>query len=228
MDLQSTIKNAGEALRRSPFYRYSHLIGMWDRMQFVEHKQQLVDTDAELSRDGKKINLYPVLVRRMVEDANYALMREFGKFLYSKASPELKKRWQLKLVLPSKAQVDAFQSKLGCRNFKSFKDLVEDFNCPCDRLVAVNLSNAFLANRQPINDAYDVDVRAYGPTCGYATAKRYHSAVPLVSAYAPRRIYEDFGEAFADAVAKNLRTVRHTSVQAVIRSLLEDVIAATR
>lgn len=228
MDFQSNIKNAGEALRRSPFYRYSHLLGMWDRISFMEHKQQLVDSDAELSRDGKKIHLYPVLLRRTVEDSNYALLREFGKFVYAKASPELKKRWELKLVVPSKAQIDSFQSKLACRSFKSFKDLVEDYSCPCDRLVAVNISNAFLANRQPIVDAYEMDIRKYGPTCSYANSKRFHSTIPLVSAYSPRRIYEDFGEAFADAVAKNLRSVRHTSVQAVIRNILEDVIASTR
>lgn len=228
MDLKFVIKQAGDALRLSELYRFSHLVSMWNGIQFVEHKQMLVNTDAELSRDGRKINLYPVLLRRPASEANHALLREFGQMLFMKASPDLQKRWKKKMVLPSKAQIDAFQSKLHSKKFKCYKDLVEDFSCPCDRLVAVNLSNAFLANHQPIQDSYNTDIRKYGPTCLYSNLKRYHSAIPLVSAYAPRRIFEDFGEAFADLVVHKLRNVRHTSVQAVVKDLVFDLVAATR
>lgn len=228
MDLKFSIKHASDTLRNSDFNRHSHLMSLWNCVKFVEHKNQIVNSDAELSRDCQKINVYPSLARRVVTDSDRILIREFGRYIFGKSSTMMQRRWKEKMSLPSKAQITAFQEKLKSQKFKTYKALVEDFASPVDRLVAMNLANAFIRNSLPIADAHGSDVRTWGATTAYASQMRYHSLIPLVSAYCPRSIMDDFGEAFADGVISKFQNVRHSSIQGALRDLIGEIIESVR
>jgi hypothetical protein len=218
------IQHASLALKASELNQNQRLWLAWHKIRWVSHDTQLVHSDAELSRDGTKINVYPAINDKAAPDQDFALMREFGKMIYQKVlNDEVRRRWELKLGLPTKTQIDAVQDKLKQRSYQSFDQMVKSFTASADRLVALNVANAFIANRQPIADCFNVDLRSWGPTMAYSKLERYHSIKPLVSAYAPQRFMTDFGEAFADCVVYRLRHVRESSVTAALKSIIVDI-----
>lgn len=155
-------------------------------------------TDAELARDGtNRINLYPSLLQKPRKYSIFVVLREFGHLIYSKAGEQVKRRWLYKLGLPTTGQITAVQNKMTPQ-FASFRDMVESFTTAMDRYVALNIANALIANGVKYSQSQNIDIKEWGPTQEYCNRRRYHVLIPLVSAYASREIYEDFGTAFAD------------------------------
>ena len=80
-------------------------------MEWLEHKQQWLKADCELSRTGDAfVNLYPSLAKK--PDAIRQVLREFGLFLLAKGGTRAKNIWEKKLTTPEPAHVDLFADKL--------------------------------------------------------------------------------------------------------------------
>ena len=111
---REVIEAAKKALEQSDLSSEPHVIVLWDRTNWRTHTEQEVAAEAELSREGEAtIHLYPSLLRLEGDAAIKPLLREFGRFLYAQLSIDAKREWKLKLGLPTKGQVDAFQSRLS-------------------------------------------------------------------------------------------------------------------
>ena len=188
------------------------------------------DTEtARLAVEGDKpvIYTYPVIETLTPEYQAFVVLREFGDYLLSKAPEEMDVEWRQKLVLPTTEQINAFQSRLNM-GFASYQELVSSLKSPLDRLVASHMANAMMFNGQAFAGTTNLDVRQWGPTKEFATLTRYHSIVPLTSAYCPREIHKDFGTAFASCVVYDLKTVLHSDVKAALRGLIDRIVSAAR
>jgi hypothetical protein len=69
-----------------------------------------------------------------------------------------------------------------------------------------------------------VDIKAWGPTTEYCHRKKYHSLIPLVSAYCPADIYNNFGSALSALVQGNLTSVRDRSVAYALRGIIQRIV----
>jgi hypothetical protein len=94
-----------------------------------------------------------------------------------------------------------------------------------DRLVALNITNALLANGVGYSSSNGVNIRTWGATEEYCNRKRFHSIIPLVSAYSTRDVLNCYGCAFGEMLVNKLLTVQESStaaaLEAIIRSIAE-------
>jgi hypothetical protein len=220
------INEAGALLKDGPITS-AHLLRAWQDVRWVKCADQKIAADAEVARDGSgRISLYPSLAQKSRKYAVYVLLREFGHLLYGKASDPVKRRWMYKLALPSSGQVDAVQGKLN-PTFTSYRDMVESFTTALDRYVALNIANALIANGVPYAQSQNVKLKEWGPTQEYCNRRRYHVLIPLVSAYASKEIFEDFGAAFADWVT-GMCGITESSVADATHEIIREMVEAMR
>lgn len=223
------IQQVGGFLQRCQLAHSPHVMSHWKAVEFRNLKK---DWDTETARllvqeDKPVILIYPVLDKYTLEAKAFCLLREFGNYLLLKAGSEMETHWNQKLVLPTSDQISAFQTRLN-QGFKSYKDVVESLKTPTDRLIAIHLSNAMLANGQAFAGASNVKVREWGPTQEFANLNRFYSLTPLTSAYCPREVHEDFGAAFASCAVYDLKTTTHTAVRESLKQLIERIINCAR
>lgn len=223
----SAINTAGDKLKEGPTASMTHIQRRWDEVVWNQVEDQRVSTDAEMARDGSdRISVYPSINQKSQELAEFTLIREFGHLLYSKAPDSLKRRWDLKLSLPSSAQIDAVQRKLT-PEFKSYRDMVTSFKTAMDRYVALNIANALIAKGVPYAQVQNVNICEWGATQEYANRRRYHVMIPMVSAYSSKEIYEDFGAALADWIC-GTNGITESSVAEATHDLLRDILEQLR
>jgi hypothetical protein len=202
----------------------SSLSRTWNEVEWNVIEEQRVTADAEAARDGtNRVDLYPSLGQKSKEMGVYFILREFGNLLYGQCDEKLKRRWTHKLGLPSLNTVAAVQRKI-CPEFGSYHGVVESFKTAMDRYVALNLCNALIVHGVPFAQATNLKLKVWGATQEYASGKRYHVLIPLVSAYASKEIFENFGAAFADWLCQ-LNGISESSVadatHDIIRAIVE-------
>lgn len=227
--MKTAIEHARQLLFRGEFGTISNLRALWNKIEWEFYDKEH-SSAVELDRSGGlAIHVYvPTLRRLEVREQDYAILREFGNAILRKSTPDARQRWERKLALPTKEQLDNFQRVISSKDFKKYDDIVQEFSGPIDRLVAINLVNAFVANCTSVSQLKNLDIRVWGPTRQYASGQRYHSLIPIISPYTPSHIFANFGEAFADGLVWNYRFVRHTNVAQALRSLLLDIAKTVR
>lgn len=213
------VKVVGERLEKSALGSMDHIRRFWDRMQWLEMDVN-ASTGAELTSTG--IILYP---RRLNEsDADDYVLRAFGLAVFLKLNERDQTHWHKKHALPTKEQVDAYNGRLNDQHahatLHNYRELVETFDTAVDRLVALNFSNALIANGVPFSQTVGLNVYTYGPTSDYANRRRYHSLTPLVTAYSDRLLAASFGVALSDLVLHDLNCVRESSTQRALKVLI--------
>jgi hypothetical protein len=96
-----------------------------------------------------------------------------------------------------------------------------------DRYVALNIANALIANGVPYSQSQDLRLSEWGPTQEYCNRRRYHVLIPLVSAYASKDIFEDFGSAFADWTC-GMCGITESSVAEATHEIIREMIETLR
>lgn len=229
---RDTVKSAGLVLFAHPIGQEPHVRALWDRIEFrVQNEAHQADALASASEDA--IHLYPALEQKeQPSQAESAVLREFGVLLLRKADSGAKQRWKLKLVLPTRAQIASVQSKLQDedirRRCQSYEEFLKTFSTAMDRLVCLNMTNALLANGVHWPNSVGIDLETFGATSNYAKMERYHSLVPFTSAYAPKNVHQNYGDAFAEMVVNKMRAVRESSTAKALESLIRDIALAAR
>ncbi len=223
MSMRDVISNAGKALK-------AHRCGqqeievLWNTVEWKEHSSQEINSEAELARDGSSvIRLYPNLVTN--PNHVFVVLREFGELILLKAGAASQEVWKDKLMVPTVEAVKGFSTKIGKQRgeFNSYMEIIESFDSPVDRLTAINLANALIANNISYASSEGLNIYQWGQTCEYANRKRYHSITPLVSAYGHYKLCNEFGEAFAELVLHDLKAVRHTAVAKALENLISSI-----
>lgn len=228
MNYAPQLEATAERLTRSQLgTKFSHLRAIWNAgSTWVQHSTQLINADAELTRDGAKINLYPSLIG--CQTYQHELVREFGLLVLNRGGKTAADLWAARATKAEPGAIAAFQHKLASTAFGTYRAIVDDFKTAVDRFVALNLANALIANHVPIKDAAKIDVSMWGATCEYATGRRLHPLDALLGAYCPARMTACFGETFADTVLNELRSVRESSTAAELRKLVESIVELAR
>lgn len=223
---QQVVEDAGQALSECQ-HCPPHVLAHWRTMDWLCYQKPLVTAFAERSRTlgEEKINLYPDLLK--LKDARPILLEQFGLVLYEKCGQQAAALWEQKLALPSDEQIAAVQLRLG-HGFATYRELVESFKTAMDRLVALHVVNALNASGVSAANAREVKLKEWGATSEYAAGQRPHTLIPLLSAYAPRRLADSFGLALADHVLNKLSTVREGSVRESVRGLMLGILELAR
>jgi len=206
----------------------SILLPLWRIIEWQGHSENL-STGVELDRKGDAvIHLYPAL--EQMPDATQRVLREFGNFILLRAGERGEAIWKGKLDAPTKEQVALVKEKLAdpelrknCHTFKDVLDTYPGSGHSVDRLVYINIMNALLANNLAYTDTVGVDIMTWGPAAEYCNLKKYHTLVPLVSAYSPFDVYNCYGAALAAMVMDGLGEVRDSSVAYALRGIVQRI-----
>lgn len=227
MNYAPILDSAGTKLKQSRTgSSMPHLGALWESDIWVPNESQLLNSDAELSRDSRKIHLFPSLIE--CQSSEHEVMREFGLMVFKRGRKDAEILWREKSTVASPAVVGSFGKKLESGQFKSYLDVVEDFKTCSDRFTAINLANALIANGVTFDSALNVNVVEWGATSEYCAGKRRHPIISVLSPYCSRKMTECFGEAFADLVLNELRSVRESTMASEFRTVLEEIAALAR
>lgn len=207
---------------------------LWKSIEWVAHQESHAKAQAALSlalSNGSgeaTINLYPALMES--PEAGKQVLREFGKLILLRSGEKGKSIWEKKLDVPTPEQIQIAAAKLAdssvrqrCKRYKDVLDTYPDRGGSTNRLVFVHVANALLSNNISYADSVGVDINTWGPTTEYCRRKKYHSLIPLVSAYSPPEVYADFGIAFATLIIDNLSAVRDRSVGFALRGIIQRI-----
>jgi hypothetical protein len=226
------VNSASKLLLTSPTGQKPHIAALWNRVEFRVNEQKQTENDASVHPKDDAISLYPALLQKTPAQADSIVLREFGKLILRMAGSHCQARWDKKLVLPGEKQISAVQEKLSDESFRTqnstYRELVESFATAMDRLVALNITNALLANGMPFSSSVGVKITEWGPTSEYASMRKYHSIIPFTSAYAPREVHVDFGNAFAEMIINKMRAVRESSTGRVLTGLIGEIVDHAR
>lgn len=227
---QQAVHDTGELLKAHEIYTDAVIHDLWNNMRWVEHSIRHGETTAARDQRGSNtIHLYPALFND--PRAAQSILREFALYVQSKGGDRAIDIWSKKLDVPRDDHIGQFvralksdENRARCHTYKEILDTYPQKGHSVERLVAINLANALLANNIPYPDSVGVDIYSWGPTAEYANGKKYHSLIPLTSAYAPQDINNCFGCAFALLVVNNLGHVRDNSVAYAMKSIMRNVI----
>ena len=226
MNFKQIVAQSGKLIEDSELK--SILLPLWRIIEWQGHSENL-STGVELDRKGDAvIHLYPAL--EQMPDATQRVLREFGNFILLRAGERGEAIWKGKLDAPTKEQVALVKEKLAdpelrknCHTFKDVLDTYPGSGHSVDRLVYINIMNALLANNLAYTDTVGVDIMTWGPAAEYCNLKKYHTLVPLVSAYSPFDVYNCYGAALAAMVMDGLGEVRDSSVAYALRGIVQRI-----
>lgn len=227
------IRSTGEAINKCDLAEL--LNKTWKNIEWVANKEAQTGSDAALCASGDMcINLYPLL--QDMEKPETAVLVEFGKLILQRSGENGQAIWAKKMDVPTKEAIDMAAKMLADPNVrakcKEFKDVLDEYprvGHSVERLVYINIVNALLANNISFGDSVGVNIREWGPTAEYCNQRKYHSLIPLVSAYSPADVYADFGSALSAMVQGNLTSVRDRSVAFALRGIIQRIVKlATR
>lgn len=227
---QEIIKAAGEQLLAHSLGQLKQVTDLWNSVQWVSCRNQVGTTEAERCREtGESIRLYPKLQESPT--AAKAVLREFGLLALDKTGNAGQAVWTKKLHRPDPAHVTKFSTMLAdaelrkqCHTYKDLLDRYPQKGHSVERLVAIHLANALLANNIPYPSSQGVNIYEWGPTLAYANGKKYGSIVPLTSAYSPEDIHNCFGCAIAAWVLGEFVHVKDDSVAVALKEVILTVI----
>jgi hypothetical protein len=220
MNHKQTVQQSGKLIENSELKDL--LLPLWRLIEWQSHAEN--GSGAELDRSGNAIiHLYPGATPIQV-------LQEFGTFVLMRAGDRGAALWKNKLDVPTAEQIATAKQKLEdpelrktCRTYKDVLDTYPSQGGSVDRLVFINLMNALLANNIAFSDSVGVDIMTWGPTTEYATLKKYHSLIPLVSAYTPADVYNYYGHALAALLTAKLNVVRESSTAFALRGLVQRI-----
>lgn len=227
-DFKQIVKQCQQLVAKSELS--DSLLPLWNSIEFQAHAEDS-GTAALDRRNVRTIHLYPAL--KNDPSAHKRVLREFGSLVLHLTGTRGESLWRIKADVPTAEQIAMAKSKLtdselrkACKRYQDVLDNYPSKGGSVDRLVFVNIANALLANNVTYPDSVGVDITTWGPTAEYCQLKKYHTLVPLVSAYAPADVYADYGHALAAMLVDNLGSVRDSSVAYALRGLVQRIAKA--
>lgn len=151
------------------------------------------------------------------------LLEVLGECALAKAGPEGEKIWNRKLVYSAGLVGSQFNEKLASGRYSTFRALTESYLGAVERLEALHIANALIANGVSVKDAQNVDVLQWPATQGLASGKEPYSLVPLVSAYCDPDHWKYFPKAFSAMVLGTL-TCGRSDVLAGLKQNINSVL----
>jgi hypothetical protein len=225
--LKDVVVETGQILIDHPLW--SELRELWHTIQWQQAPNDSGDGVALSPAAEPIVRLHPNLLQN--PNAGKAVLREFGKFILRRGGDRAETIWDKKLGVPDEEHIDEFAKKLSDpelrKTCKTYEELLQSYpqrGHSVERLIAIHMANALIANNIPYPDSVGVNIKTWGPTAEFANHKKYHSLVPLTSAYCPPIIHADFGTAFAELIIDDLHSVQDTSVAYALKGVIRNVL----
>jgi len=222
------VQEADQLLRKNRVFQDGKVQHLWSQIEWLEVSGDS-EADAQFvsTEQTPTVALYSSL--STAKEPAEAVLREFGLLIQAKGGDRAVAIWEQKLDLPTPDDIEACVSVLaGADKTGAYRELLDRFPAEGSavvRLVFINIANALLANNIPLNDFTGTDIRTWGPTAEYCAFKRYHSLIPLTSAYCPPNVHRCFGIAFARYVIDDLACCTESSVKAGLNRIILNVVS---
>lgn len=220
------VKSTGAILLNHPIGQVPTIKAMWKDCEFKVMNEQ-GQGNAALEPYENAILLYPSLETLPQAQAESEILKQFGHYLVRAGRAAAEAVWKKKSHRPSEEQISAVQKKLDDpvlrQNVQSYEALMNTFKGAVDRLVCLNLTNALLANGVAFRNSLGVKLKEWGPTAEYAKLEKPHSLIPLVTAYSPKEIVDDYGAAFAEMVLNKMMAVKESTTKKAFEEVIRDV-----
>ena len=217
------VKSVGAILLNHPIGQVPSIKAFWKNCEFKIMNEQ-GQGHAALEPYENAILLYPSLETLPQAQAEAEILRQFGMYLVRQGRAAAEKRWAKKYSYPTEEQIEAVQRKLDDptlrQNVQSYEALMNTFKGAVDRLICLNLTNALLANGVAFRNSLGVKLKEWGPTSEYAKLEKPHSLIPLVSAYAPKEVVDDYGAAFAELVLNKMMAVKESTTRKAFEEMI--------
>lgn len=231
-DNREAVRQADQVLRNHRLFEDGKVRHLWEQVEWLVVSGGDTRSDAQYvtNRTEPSIVLYPALAQS--KEPVYAILREFGLLVQAKGGPRAATIWDQKLDLPTPDDIATAKRMLTRQPEDKpaalYRDLLKRYpekGSAVSRLVFINVVNALLANNIPYRDSQGVDIQTWGATVEYCGFKRYHSLIPLTSAYCPPEVHRCFGCAFARYVLDDLACCTESSVAAALRRIVLNVVS---
>lgn len=232
-DHRSIVQQADAALRKNRVFQDGKVQHLWDEIEWLEVSGgDDSSSDAQYTSNGGTpgIALFPGL--KTTKDPVAAVLREFGLLIQDTGGPRAATIWDQKLDLPTAQDIDTARRMLTRQPEDKpaalYRDILSRYpeqGSAVPRLVFINIANALLSNNIPYRDSQGVDILTWGATTQYCSFKRYHSLIPLTSAYCPPEVHRCFGCAFARYVLDDLSCCTESSVAAALRRVILNIVS---
>jgi hypothetical protein len=175
---------------------------------------------------GDWLHLYLPVFRANPGILESVLIHELGHRYWFNYVPGFKRSlWNKKYTPANRSTIDRIQHLLKTKKYNRYMDLVDDFDNPNERLVAIHVANALIVNKYPAKLTGELDIREHPATKDFCKGSRPYSLIPLISAYAREADYEDYAETFRAFVESNgkLTQLRDASVREALLDLFNRV-----
>lgn len=149
------------------------------------------------------------------------VIEAFGDLLESRMGDKLKRRWEMKLVVPDPQHIESFKSKIP--QYATYRSLIESSSNPVERLTHIHMANGLIYGGLSIQSAASNDVLKWPTIESYCKGERYHSLIPLSSSYWPTG--KTFGGALLSWARDGIAEIQHTAVRGQMVRLLQEITA---
>lgn len=198
--------------------------GLWEKIRWGKLNTAVGRPACYVWNNPTTINLYADLLTLPETAAIQAVLVEYGHTVLTQVPEKYRRVWDLKAGYPRQSQIDAFQGHLKAGNFKTYREIAESFPTAVDRMVAIHLSNALIANNLPLAESKNLDLRVWPATAEYSNRRQHHSLLPLIHAYCPREML-CYGTAFAEVAVHRGGHIPEPSLREAIVDMVELVAA---
>ena len=117
--------------------------------------------------------------------------------------------------------VPEFIQKASTGSYSSYEDLIVTFKSPCERMVAIHLSNALIAGNIDITKLHKIHLESFQGTRFLISGEAKMSLAPFRDAYLPKDF--TFVTAFT-ACASCLRIAPHPCIDKLIFDLVGEIV----
>ena len=177
-------------------------------------------------RTGDWLHIYLPVFDNHPDILESVLIHELGhRMWYNHITSTQRMLWNKKYIAADGRTIDRIQHLLNTKKYTRYRDMVEEFDNPNERLVAIHIANALIANKYPTGLTQKLNVREYPATKEFSRGSRLYSLIPLISAYARESDYEDYAETFRAYVESDgtLRQISEESTRLGLVELFEKV-----
>jgi hypothetical protein len=198
------------------------------KLRFCEKLERGSSTRAWYNPNGDIVNVYPMAFSpgHRIDETVYI---GFGQRHWTRnLRTEAKLRWNKKLIVPQANVIDRIAQKLK-QGVSTYPHLISEFTQANEKLQAIHVCNALIANAVKPNVAKTYDLFTYPATADFCKGLKPYSLIPLLSAYLGTGALGQYDVSFAKYLINGGKFhATETSVEGELVRLFEEVTIENR
>ena len=156
------------------------------------------------------------------DDLDKSILSSVAEQIMGSVPAEVASVWDDLSVRANKETCGQFVNVISSGKYDNYRAVVDSFSGPCDRLIAIHLANALIANEIPIKAAYALNLASFKPTRYLMSGEIRYSLKPFKSAYFPN--LDTFNSLFS-AYCLIEDITKHGCIDLALLSIVEDIVS---